>query len=527
MAAAIAASEALDNDTDASNEIELPDDSAATPGDVLATDAAGTYSWITPSLTDTNDFINAGALNTESLELTGTGGAGATVDLSPFALDTDVAAAIAASEALDNDTDASNEIELPDDSAAAPGDVLATDAAGTYSWITPSLTDTNDFINAGALNTESLELTGTGGAGATVDLSPFALDTDVAAAIAASEALDNDTDASNEIELPDDSAATPGDVLATDAAGTYSWITPSLTDTNDFINAGALNTESLELTGTGGAGATVDLSPFALDTDVAAAIAASEALDGDKDDTNEIQVLSIIGNDIQLSKGGGSVTLTGTGSLTSSSLDITGGANTLFGNVIIEIPSNSITQGEIGPNAIGANEIQSNAVSSDEIEDGTVLNDDIGPGIDGAKIIPDFGAQNVVTTGDVSANSFISATATYPDYVFQQYFLGNSSLNKDYKFSTLKSVESFIKKNHHLPGIKSAEEIAENNGKWNLTEGALTNLEKIEELFLHTIEQEKKIESLKAENETLSQEMEALKQQVAAIKKMLEDKTQE
>lgn len=37
----------------------------------------------------------------------------------------------------------------------------------------------------------------------------------------------------------------------------------------------------------------------------------------------------------------------------------------------------------------------------------------------------------------------------------------------------------------------------EEKGHWNVTENVRTNLEKVEELFLHTLEQEKKIEALK------------------------------
>ena len=125
---------------------------------------------------------------------------------------------------------------------------------------------------------------------------------------------------------------------------------------------------------------------------------------------------------------------------------------------------------------------------------------------------------NIRATG-----SFISGTATYPDYVFQKYFLGESSLNKDYKFSTLEKIEAFVKKNHHLPGIKSAMEV-ESDGHWDLTQGAINNLEKIEELFLHTIEQEKKIDQLKSENKALNKELETLKGDIDHIKQLLSTK---
>jgi hypothetical protein len=195
--------------------------------------------------------------------------------------------------------------------------------------------------------------------------------------------------------------------------------------------------------------------------------------------------------------------------------EISGGAS---GN----IAANSITQGDIGPGSIGPNEIQSDAVSSDEIEDGTVLNVDIGAGIDGTKIIPDFGTQNIITTGGLSVGDdiLLNGNAVVPDYVFQKYFTGASIIKDNYQFQSLKEIEAFVKRNHHLPGIQSAAAIKE-QGFWDLGEASRINLEKIEELFLHTIEQEQKINELQQTNETMATEVELLKVQLEEIKKMV------
>jgi hypothetical protein len=235
--------------------------------------------------------------------------------------------------------------------------------------------------------------------------------------------------------------------------------------------------------------------------------------------TNEIQTISSTGNTISLSNGGGFATITpvGNSNITSGTLVVTGGTNSVLNNVTIEIAVGTIGLGEIGDNAVG----------TDEIVNGSVGNVDVGFGIDGAKIIPNFLAQNIITTGNVNANSFISATATYPDFVFQKYFLGKSTLNTTYEFSPLDTVEAFLKKYHHLPGVKSVDEVKANDGQWNLTEGALINLEKIEELFLHTIEQEKKIKELESSNKNMATEVEALKAQMEEIKKLLLEKSKE
>ena len=64
----------------------------------------------------------------------------------------------------------------------------------------------------------------------------------------------------------------------------------------------------------------------------------------------------------------------------------------------------------------------------------------------------------------------------------------------DYKLRTLKEVDDFIKENKRLPEIESAA-VMEANGT-NLGELNSKLLQKIEELTLYTIEQERKIEEL-------------------------------
>lgn len=86
--------------------------------------------------------------------------------------------------------------------------------------------------------------------------------------------------------------------------------------------------------------------------------------------------------------------------------------------------------------------------------------------------------------------------AVAPDFVFEKYYTSFSVLNPEYEFLTLYDVESFIKKNHHLPKIPSAQEIEENG--ISLKEMNLLLLEKIEELTLYTIQQQKEIDLLKS-----------------------------
>ncbi|KQB39382.1 tail fiber protein [Flavobacterium aquidurense] len=71
-----------------------------------------------------------------------------------------------------------------------------------------------------------------------------------------------------------------------------------------------------------------------------------------------------------------------------------------------------------------------------------------------------------------------------PDYVF----------TNNYKLKSLQEVEKYIKENNHLPEIPSAQEM-EKNGLM-LAEMNLSLLKKIEELTLHAIEQQKKVDQL-------------------------------
>lgn len=73
----------------------------------------------------------------------------------------------------------------------------------------------------------------------------------------------------------------------------------------------------------------------------------------------------------------------------------------------------------------------------------------------------------------------------WADFVFED----------DYKLRSLREVESYIKKNGHLPEIPSAKEVQENGVK--VAESVTKLLHKIEELTLYTIAQQKEINRLK------------------------------
>lgn len=107
--------------------------------------------------------------------------------------------------------------------------------------------------------------------------------------------------------------------------------------------------------------------------------------------------------------------------------------------------------------------------------------------------------QKLDVVGNVKANSFIALMNTYPDYVFENFFEGTAKLNNTYKFKKLSEIEAFIKNNNHLEGYKSINDLSKDkDGKFivDISQQSTTNQEKIEELYLHTIELNKKIERL-------------------------------
>jgi hypothetical protein len=84
----------------------------------------------------------------------------------------------------------------------------------------------------------------------------------------------------------------------------------------------------------------------------------------------------------------------------------------------------------------------------------------------------------------------------WPDYVF----------NTDYNLPTLSETEKFIQQHKHLPGVPSAA-VIEKEGL-DLGDGQAVLLKKIEELTLHMIDMNKKLEKLAAENEMMKRKIE-------------------
>lgn len=89
---------------------------------------------------------------------------------------------------------------------------------------------------------------------------------------------------------------------------------------------------------------------------------------------------------------------------------------------------------------------------------------------------------------------------------------------KDYHLPSLKEVENHIKEKGHLKDIPSAKEV-EKNGIY-LGEMDAKLLQKIEELTLYTIEQEKKIDSLEKQHSKIDKQQKEIQNQRTKIERL-------
>lgn len=112
------------------------------------------------------------------------------------------------------------------------------------------------------------------------------------------------------------------------------------------------------------------------------------------------------------------------------------------------------------------------------LEDISFLNNNIGIGTNSP-------AYKLDVCGTIRAKEIKVDLLGGCDFVFE----------KDYKLLSLSELETFVNKNKHLPEIASEKEMIENG--LNMKDFQLKLLQKIEELTLYTIEQNKEIKNLK------------------------------
>ncbi|MEA3420031.1 MAG: hypothetical protein U9Q90_11605 [Campylobacterota bacterium] len=109
-----------------------------------------------------------------------------------------------------------------------------------------------------------------------------------------------------------------------------------------------------------------------------------------------------------------------------------------------------------------------------------------------------------------NGNLYVKGTKmNVPDYVFKD----------NYKLMPLNELKAFIKKNNHLPGVISAEEVGK-AGVINLSGLQMTLLEKVEELTLYTLEQEEMLVAKDVEMRARDQKIATMEAEIEKLKVM-------
>jgi hypothetical protein len=93
-------------------------------------------------------------------------------------------------------------------------------------------------------------------------------------------------------------------------------------------------------------------------------------------------------------------------------------------------------------------------------------------------------AEKLSVNGNIRSKEVVVELANWPDYVF----------DKKYNLPSLKNVEAYINEHKHLPNIPSAKEIETDGLKLGDVQKRM--MQKIEELTLYIIEQNKRIDAL-------------------------------
>ncbi|WP_417800732.1 hypothetical protein [Tenacibaculum sp.] len=122
------------------------------------------------------------------------------------------------------------------------------------------------------------------------------------------------------------------------------------------------------------------------------------------------------------------------------------------------------------------------------------------------------GSHKLAVEGSIGAREIKVEGSGWSDFVFE----------KSYKLPSLENVEKHIEEKGHLKDIPSAEEV-EKNGFY-LGEMDAKLLQKIEELTLYTIQQEKEIKELKKQNSKVNKQQKELEELKTLVKNLLKTK---
>ncbi|MFY7740838.1 MAG: hypothetical protein ACOVQC_10000 [Flavobacterium sp.] len=284
----------------------------------------------------------------------------------------------------------------------------------------------------------------------------------------------------------------------------------------------------------------------------------------DASTTNELQTLTQSGNTITLSNGGGSFTLptfndTDAQSLSlvgnnlsisngntvvlptytdAQSLTIVGNALTISNGNTIALPTTTVIPGSnvtITGNGMPATPYQVSSIDTSLYGNNGVINQSTTTNNNRVVNMNDRNIWFNTATSPNHGKMYIGSSWVYPNNTgnYKLFVEGGILTEKvkvalrstnnwadyvfadDYKLMPLKQVEEFINNNNHLPGVDSAEDLAKNG--LDLSEMQAKQMEKIEELTLYIIEQNKTLENQSKAIENQNKEIEELKNQMKAL----------
>lgn len=256
--------------------------------------------------------------------------------------------------------------------------------------------------------------------------------------------------------------------------------------------------------------------------------------------TNELQTLSQSGNVITLSNNGGSFTLpTFTDTDTDAqSLSLVGNNLTISNGNTVALPTTNVIAGNnitVTGNGSTATPFQIASVDTSlyanngSINQSTTTNNNRVVNMNNrniwfntststghGKIYLGSTANYPNTTGNYKlfveggiltekVKVALRSTANWADYVFDE----------NYKLMPLSDVEKFITANKHLPGVESASDLAKDG--LDLAEMQSKQMEKIEELTLYVIQQDKIVKEQTSAMEQQNKEIEELKVLVKSL----------
>ncbi|WFO17835.1 hypothetical protein M601_009590 [Cellulophaga baltica 4] len=437
------AADAVTNDKLADNAVQtenivngtiLTEDIASGGNDqVLVTDATGAVEWI-----DKSDFDAIA----DQVTITGLGTVADPFKVEDLAIVTDKLAA----DAVTNDKLADNAVQtenivngtiLTEDISSGGNDqVLVTDATGAVEWI-----DKSDFDAIA----DQVTITGLGTVADPFKVEDLAIVTDKLAA----DAVTNDKLADNAVQtenivngtiLTEDISSGGNDrVLVTNAAGDVEWIDKAtLVPATTVSNTSTVNTLSTTVDGVTGAGvAIINSNELSLDSnnELVSTIngEASTALDLEPTIVANQKTTSVVegtgvnitntttGNNTEYTVTVDPTDIIGDGTISSTDIVVSGGANSTLNDVTLEIADNAITNAKMADNAITTTEILDGTIASADIADTAVTLEKLADGNSDGQVmrwnntsstweLVDLGSVTVTENDGIVGNEVTNAT---------------------------------------------------------------------------------------------------------------------